>query len=164
MKSLIYSSYFIFIMSKNDNNSPTNEITDSPKKGPTLSTSTSSFEPLDPHDPNLSRLANTLFEKTSEYLLMELNSTQEDYELLAQMNSITATKYNDMKQIAAKITKQVNELNSKYNKLLPVLDVITQLQSNISKLEEAAYKLDTYTKKLEERYKILEKRYSASIS
>lgn len=44
--------------------------------GPTLSTSTSSFEPLDPHDPNLSRLANTLFEKTSEYLLMELNSTQ----------------------------------------------------------------------------------------
>lgn len=47
--------------------------------GPTLSTSTSSFEPLDPHDPNLSHLANTLFEKTSEYLLMELNSTQVFY-------------------------------------------------------------------------------------
>lgn len=42
---------------------------ESPKKGPTLSTSTSSFEPLDPHDPNISRLANDMFQKTADYLL-----------------------------------------------------------------------------------------------
>lgn len=42
---------------------------ESPKKNRTLSTSTSSFEALDPHDPNISRLANTMFQKCSEFLL-----------------------------------------------------------------------------------------------
>lgn len=40
----------------------------SPKHGPTLSTSTSSFEALDPHDPNLSHLASLMFSHTSNYL------------------------------------------------------------------------------------------------
>ena len=40
----------------------------SPKRGPTLSTSTSSFEALDPHDPNLSHLATLMFSQTSNYL------------------------------------------------------------------------------------------------
>lgn len=38
---------------------------------------------------------------------------QEDYELLAEMNNVTATKYSDMRQIASKVTKQMEELNSK---------------------------------------------------
>ena len=32
---------------------------DSPRRGPTLSTSTSSFEALDPHDPELSQVRST---------------------------------------------------------------------------------------------------------
>lgn len=40
----------------------------SPKRGPTLSTSTSSFEALDPHDPHLSHLASLMFSHTSDYL------------------------------------------------------------------------------------------------
>lgn len=59
---------------------------ESPKRGTTLSTSTSSFEALDPHDPNLSRLANTMFQKTSEYLEEELTATHDDYRLLERMN------------------------------------------------------------------------------
>lgn len=47
-----------------------------PILGPTLSTSTSSFEALDPHDPNLSRLATTMFQKTADYLFGELTATQ----------------------------------------------------------------------------------------
>ena len=41
----------------------------SPKNGRTLSTSTSGFEPLDPHDPNISLLANKMFQKCAELLL-----------------------------------------------------------------------------------------------
>jgi biogenesis of lysosome-related organelles complex 1 subunit 2 len=48
---------------------------DSPKKGPTLSTSTSSFEVQDPHDPNLSKLAQNMFQKTGEYIQQELETT-----------------------------------------------------------------------------------------
>ena len=46
----------------------------SPRRGPTLSTSTSSFEALDPHDPNLSHLASLMFSQTSNYLQVGNNN------------------------------------------------------------------------------------------
>lgn len=78
-----------------------------------MSTSTSSFEALDPHDPNLSKLANTMFSKTSEYLYGELTSTLDDYRLLENMNRATITKYSDMKQIAGNVSKSMTDLNEK---------------------------------------------------
>ncbi len=45
--------------------------------------------------------------------LLTPNYFQEDYELLAEMNRVTTTKYSDMRQIAYKVSKQVTELNSK---------------------------------------------------
>ncbi|XP_050307102.1 biogenesis of lysosome-related organelles complex 1 subunit 2 [Anthonomus grandis grandis] len=133
-------------------------ITDSPRKGPTLSTSTSSFEALDPHDPNLSRLANTLFSKTSDYLYGELTSTLDDYKLLENMNRTTITKYSDMKHIASNVSKSMAELIENYETLLPLLQQIEQIEDSIGKLEQAAYKLDAYSKRLEAKFKNLEKR------
>ncbi|XP_044268375.1 biogenesis of lysosome-related organelles complex 1 subunit 2 [Tribolium madens] len=133
-------------------------VTDSPKKGPTLSTSTSSFEALDPHDPNLSRLATTMFNKTSDYLYGELTSTLDDYRLLENMNRATITKYSDMKHIAANVSKSIQELNEKYNSLQPYLQQIDQIEDSVVKLEQAAYKLDAYSKRLEAKFKSLEKR------
>jgi biogenesis of lysosome-related organelles complex 1 subunit 2 len=133
-------------------------VTDSPKKGPTLSTSTSSFEALDPHDPNLSRLATTMFNKTSDYLYGELTSTLDDYRLLENMNRATITKYSDMKHIAANVSKSMGELNEKYNSLQPYLQQIDQIEDSVVKLEQAAYKLDVYSKRLEAKFKNLEKR------
>ena len=54
--------------------------------GVALSTSTSSFEALDPHDPHLNHLAELAFSKTSQWINAELQSTQQDYKLLEQMN------------------------------------------------------------------------------
>ncbi|XP_030760701.1 biogenesis of lysosome-related organelles complex 1 subunit 2 [Sitophilus oryzae] len=132
--------------------------TDSPKKGPTLSTSTSSFEALDPHDPNLSRLANNLFSKTSDYLYGELTSTLDDYKLLENMNKATITKYSDMKHIALNVGKSILELNDKCDSLLPLLQQIDQVEDSVTKLEQAAYKLDVYSKRLEAKFRNLEKR------
>lgn len=78
-----------------------------------MSTSTSSFEALDPHDPKLSKLATTMFNKTAEYLYGELTSTLEDYRLLENMNRATITKYSDMKHIASNVSKSMAELNEK---------------------------------------------------
>ncbi|KAF5288850.1 hypothetical protein FQA39_LY03729 [Lamprigera yunnana] len=133
-------------------------VTDSPRKGPTLSTSTSSFEALDPHDPNLSQLATTMFTKTADYLSGELTATQEEYKLLENMNRATITKYSDMKHIALNIANSMGELNQKYNSLQPYLDQIDQIEDSIAKLEQAAYKLDAYSKRLEAKFKNLEKR------
>lgn len=41
-----------------------------------LSTSCSSFEMLDPHDPIISRLATHLFKKTNDYLQGEMSAGQ----------------------------------------------------------------------------------------
>lgn len=54
------------------------KVLESPKKGRTLSTSTSSFEALDPHDPNISLLANTMFQKCADFLIGNSYGTLKD--------------------------------------------------------------------------------------
>jgi biogenesis of lysosome-related organelles complex 1 subunit 2 len=130
---------------------------DSPKKGTTLSTSTSSFEALDPHDPNLSRLANTMFQKTSEYLQEELIATHEDYKLLERMNKETISKYSELKTISSNVSQSLDLLNQKYKKLQPVLDNINHIDDSVTKLEQAAYKLLAYSNRLEAKFKEIEK-------
>ncbi|KAF2355213.1 Biogenesis of lysosome-related organelles complex-1 subunit 2 [Trinorchestia longiramus] len=130
----------------------------SPKRGPTLSTSTSSFEALDPHDPNLSHLASLMFSHTSSYLQGELSAVQEDYTLLEQMNRATIAKYADLRQITSSIGRSLDELNAKYLGLQPYLDQIDQIEDSVTKLEAAAYKLDAYSRRLEDKFKSLEKK------
>ncbi|XP_014212007.1 biogenesis of lysosome-related organelles complex 1 subunit 2 [Copidosoma floridanum] len=130
---------------------------ESPKRGTTLSTSTSSFEALDPHDPNLSRLANTMFQKTSEYLQEELTATHEDYKLLERMNRETITKYSELKNISTNVAQSLDLLNQKYKKLQPVLDNINEIDESVTKLEQAAYKLLAYSNRLEAKFKDMEK-------
>ena len=62
------------------------KVEPSKKTGPTLSTSTSSFEALDPHDPHLNHLASLMFSKSADWINSELESTSEDYKLVKQLN------------------------------------------------------------------------------
>lgn len=78
-----------------------------------MSTSTSSYEPLETHDPNLNRLAITMFDKVSEYLKSEMSSSESEYRLLEEMNKVTTAKYQDLTKIAANVGKGVVELNEK---------------------------------------------------
>lgn len=96
-------------------------VTDSPKRGPTLSTSTSSFEPFDAHDPNLSRLATKMFQKTGEYISHELNTTADDYKLIENMNKAMMGKVLEMKQMSESIAAKNSELNRKYEELVSIL-------------------------------------------
>jgi len=127
----------------------------------TLSTSTSSFEALDPHDPQLNQLASVAFSATSEWISAELESTTEDYKLIEQMNRVTATKYSDMEQITANIAKGMTNLNIAYSQLQPYLEQIDQIDESVSRLESAAFKLDAYSKRLEAKFKSLEQRNSS---
>lgn len=129
----------------------------SPKRGTTLSTSTSSFEALDPHDPNLSRLANTMFQKTGEYLQEELTATHADYRLLERLNKETIAKYTELKTISSSVAQSLDSLNEKYKKLRPILDNINEIDDSVTKLEQAAYKLASYSKRLEAKFKDIEK-------
>lgn len=127
------------------------------KRGTTLSTSTSSFEALDPHDPNLSRLANGMFQKTGEYLQEELTSTHADYRLLERLNKEAIAKYAELKTISTNVSQSLDALNQKYKKLQPVLENINQIDDSVTKLEQAAYKLAAYSKRLEAKFRDIEK-------
>jgi len=130
------------------------------KIGQTLSTSTSSFEALDPHDPQLNHLASLMFTKTADWVSSELESTYDEYSLVQQMNKATASKYSDMQQITGNIARGVHQLNGKYEELQPYLDQIDQIDESVERLYQAAIKLDSYSKRLESKYKELEKRNS----
>ena len=104
-----------------------NVLLDSPVRGPTLSTSTSSFEALDPHDPNLTKLANKMFCKTEEYITNELQAPLDDYQLLENMNRATIAKYSDMRQISENLSKSTAELSQKFQALVSSLwDLLNQ--------------------------------------
>ena len=147
--------------------------------GPTtLSTSTSSYEPPETHDPNLNRLAVDMFSKVSKYLTAELGSSESEYGLLEEMNKVTSAKYKDLKLIAANVSKGLTELNEKCKSYYPkeysirsltldystvevlrgYLDQIDQIEDSVGKLEHAAFALDAYTIRLENKFKSLEKR------
>ncbi|XP_055608187.1 biogenesis of lysosome-related organelles complex 1 subunit 2 [Uranotaenia lowii] len=130
-------------------------VTDSPKRGPTLSTSTSSFEPFDAHDPNLSRLATKMFQKTGEYVQHELGTAADDYKLIESMNRAMMGKVQDMKQMSQAIATKNAELNRKYEELKPLLQKVEDIEATVDKLEAAAYQLDSYTIRLENKFKAL---------
>ena len=67
------------------------EVAEKEEAAAALSTSTSSFEALDPHDPHLNHLAEVTFSKTAQWISGELEATQQDYKLLEQMNKSVGT-------------------------------------------------------------------------
>lgn len=74
------------------------------------------------------------------------------------MNRVVIAKYTDMKQVAAKITASLQDIDNKYSELRPYLEQIDQIEDSVNKLEQAAYKLDAYSKRLENQYKILSRK------
>uniref|UniRef100_T1GXU3 Biogenesis of lysosome-related organelles complex 1 subunit 2 n=1 Tax=Megaselia scalaris TaxID=36166 RepID=T1GXU3_MEGSC len=69
------------------------------------------------------------------------------------MNTVTASKYSDMKQIADNLQVTTNDLNGKFRDLIPLMQQIDEIDETVDKLEAAAYKLDAYSIALENKIK-----------
>lgn len=115
-----------------------------------LSTS-SSFEPLDPHDPNLSRIATKMFENISSFIQSEFEGSTDDYNLLEAMNKGTRTKYEDIQHIISCLNASTTEMNSKLEALVPLLQQIDEIDETVNKLESSALKLNGYSIELEKK-------------
>lgn len=116
-----------------------------------MSTSTSSFEPLDPHDPNLSRIATKMFDNISTFIHSEFEGAASDYQLLEQMNDATRNKYHDIQHIISCLNASSAEMNNKLEHLEPLLQQIDEIDECVNKLEASALKLDTYSMELERK-------------
>nr|CAG4645949.1 EOG090X0J9J [Lynceus sp. MCZ IZ 141354] len=100
-----------------------------------------------------------MFEKTAQYLQTEMTSAKDEYALLEEMNKVTASKYGDLRQVAAGVANSLTDMNLRYEGLKPILDQIDHIEDSVTKLEQAAYKLDAYSKRLEAKFRNLEKQY-----
>lgn len=74
--------------------------------------------------------------------------TLEDYKLLETMNNFTMEKFQGMTQIAKQIQEENRDLNDRYRKLLPKLEIIDKLDRKVTRLEKMAYAIDAYSKRL----------------
>ncbi|XP_047508212.1 biogenesis of lysosome-related organelles complex 1 subunit 2 [Pieris napi] len=121
-----------------------------------VSPSCSSFEVLDPHDPIISRLATQLFKKTNDYLQGEVTAGQDHYILLEEINRLAITKYADLKNLTVNLEKTLNEYNKMYDtSILPLLQQIDDIDSQVTQFEANAYRLDSYTKQLKAQFEEL---------
>lgn len=116
-----------------------------------MSTSTSSFEPLDPHDPNLSRIATKMFENISGFIQSEFEGAAQDFTLLESMNKATCSKYQDIQHIISCLNASSVEMNNKLEHLEPLLQQIDEIDECVNKLEASALKMDAYSIELEKR-------------
>lgn len=114
--------YYWVEMDESQNRSNNLGVTDSPRHGPTLSTSTSSFEAIESYDSELSRLATKTFEKTYTYVTHDMNSSLEDYKLLEQMNRACISKYSDMQQISENLATSSIQLKEKFDNLVSMIN------------------------------------------
>ena len=101
--------------------------------------------------------SHKMFEDVTQYVQGELEANAAEYELLTNMNNMTASKYKQMTERCEEITKQSVVLNENYEQLLPEFGKIDQLDSNLTQLEQAVAALDMATKQLENKFKSLTK-------
>ncbi|UXI14487.1 alpha1 6 fucosyltransferase [Sarcoptes scabiei] len=106
---------------------------------------------------HLNESSDELVKNVQDYLTSEINLTLEDYKLLEAMNNCTAEKYRDLTHLTQKVSKNLIDLNKKYEMMKPKLDLIDKLDKKVTRLEKMAYAIDAYSKRLEKQYRILEK-------
>lgn len=94
------------------------DMTSSPCHGPTLSTSTSSFELREPYDAKLGKMATKAFDKINTYVIHDMDTTMDNYKVLEQMNRSCETKYSDMQQISENLLASSHQLKEKFESLV----------------------------------------------
>ncbi|KAI7688456.1 Biogenesis of lysosome-related organelles complex 1 subunit 2 [Sarcoptes scabiei] len=101
---------------------------------------------------HLNESSDELVKNVQDYLTSEINLTLEDYKLLEAMNNCTAEKYRDLTHLTQKVSKNLIDLNKKYEMMKPKLDLIDKLDKKVTRLEKMAYAIDAYSKRLVLRF------------
>eukprot|EP01132_Coremiostelium_polycephalum_P000383 gene383-482_t len=110
-----------------------------------------------PAPQDLQKMTTDMFSNVANYLKAELSTTVADYNLLVQMNNVTAAKYNDMTTMTKGLTTFMGDLKIKYEEFQPYLEKISEMDKAVTDLERTVNLLDDYTKRLETKIKNIDK-------
>jgi hypothetical protein len=94
------------------------------------------------------QLTADMFETLANYIKATVDSSVEDYHLLAELNTIAASRYATMTEKAAVHLKFLDRLKTTHAELGPQLAQIDELDANARKLQQLALHLDKYTENL----------------
>lgn len=95
-----------------------NLIEESPKHGPTLSTSTSSVGGIKTYDPRLELTSKAFFTQAENYIVNEMETINIDYRMLSQMNSLMQNNYAQILPNVIKLKKNSDDIAQRYSKLV----------------------------------------------
>ena len=76
--------------------------------------------------------------------------------LLQAMNITAADKYSEMAGYAAGLVAFADQLNGKYEELVPQLAQIDAMEAQVGELENAVAQLDSYSRRLEAKFQSLD--------
>lgn len=93
---------------------------ESPKHGPTLSTSTSSVGGIKTYDPKLEIAAKSFFTKAEDYITNELDTINIDFRTLTDMNNLMQNNYAQVQPNVEQLKKYSIDIAHKYNEMVSV--------------------------------------------
>uniref|UniRef100_A0A5S6R1V2 Biogenesis of lysosome-related organelles complex 1 subunit 2 n=1 Tax=Trichuris muris TaxID=70415 RepID=A0A5S6R1V2_TRIMR len=102
-------------------------------------------------------LAESLVQKSTDYLKEQFEGAIADYKLIERMNLATANRYAQMRETVANVCVTLETLNNLEDGLKPCIESIKELYEIAVRLEQAACTLDNYVKELHARVKLMQK-------
>ncbi|CAK9301744.1 unnamed protein product [Gordionus sp. m RMFG-2023] len=97
------------------------------------------------------------FSKIKSCIESEILLANKETDVLKKANNLLSQKYNQMEASLSKINDFSHELLKKYKNVMPLLQQIDTLETNIIALENIVFKLQDYSKQLETTFKQSEK-------
>merc|ERR1712118_276777 len=73
------------------------------------------------------------------------------YQLLAKMNKVASDNYQNMADFAQGVAVFVESLKAKHTELLPAVERIDEMESEVAQMEAIVQQIDTFSKSLESR-------------
>merc|ERR1712094_76683 len=92
-----------------------------------------------------------MFENVGEAIRGEFTPAILEYQLLAEMNKVASDNYQNMADFAQGVAVFVDSLKAKHTELLPAVERIDEMESEVSQMEAIVQQIDTFSKSLESR-------------
>ena len=99
----------------------------------------------------IERLSVEMFENVGEAIRGEFTPAILEYQLLAKMNKVASDNYQNMADFAQGVAVFVESLKAKHTELLPAVERIDEMESEVSQMEAIVQQIDTFSKSLESR-------------
>ena len=99
----------------------------------------------------IEQLSVEMFENVGEAIRGEFTPAILEYQLLAKMNKVASDNFQNMADFAQGVAVFVESLKAKHTELLPAVERIDEMESEVSQMEAIVKQIDTFSKSLESR-------------